>query len=61
MKTYTVYASQLVFFKKVVKAESAEQAEDLAFDSSNNSGDWTDWVEYDYGEWLIEDTQEEKE
>lgn len=59
MKTYKVYASQLVFFEKTVEAESPEQAEQIAFEASNNSGNWDDWVEYDYGEWLIEDVKEE--
>ena len=58
MKTYRVYASQLVYFEKVVEAENAEQAEQIAFEQSNNSGDWNDWVEFDYGEWLIEKAEE---
>jgi hypothetical protein len=61
MKTYTVYTSQLVYFEKTVQAESAEQAEEIAFESSNNSGNWSDWVEVDYGEWLIEEAREVKE
>lgn len=61
MKTFKVYASQLVFYVKEVQAENAEQAEQIAFEQSNNSGDWDDWVEFDYGEWLIEDVKEVKQ
>lgn len=55
MKTYTIYASQVVYFKKTVKAESEEQADDLAFKYDPEN----DWEEYDYGEWLNEKIEEE--
>lgn len=56
MKTYKVYASQLVYLYKEVQAETAEQAEELAFSGSND----TNWKEFDYGEWAIEKTEEVK-
>lgn len=55
MKTYTIYASQTIYFKKTVKAESEEQADDLAFTYDPEN----DWEEYDYGEWLNEKIEEE--
>lgn len=55
MKTYTIYASQTIYFKKTVKAESEEQADDLAFQYDPEN----DWEEYDYGEWLNEKIEEE--
>lgn len=55
MKTYTIYASQTIYFKKTVKAESEEQADDLAFKYDPEN----DWEEYDYGEWLNEKIEEE--
>jgi hypothetical protein len=55
MKTYTIYASQTIYFKKTVQAESEEQADDLAFQYDPEN----DWEEYDYGEWLNEKIEEE--
>lgn len=54
MKTYTIYASQLIYFKKEVQANSEEEADELAFKNTGN-----DWEEYDYGEWLTEEIREE--
>lgn len=53
MKTYAVYASQLVYWRKEVQANSQEEAEAIAFDQSNN-----EWEEFDYGEWLIDAVDE---
>ena len=53
MKTYTIYASQLIHFKKEVQANSKEEAEELSFKQTEN-----DWEEFDYGEWLTESIEE---
>ena len=53
MKTYRVYASQLVFYSKDIQAESEEQAEELAFEQSNSG-----WKDYNYGDWEIEECKE---
>ena len=50
MAKYRVYASQLVFYTKVVEADSAEQAEELAWESED-----TNWKEVQYGDWQLED------
>ena len=54
MKTYTVIASQLVFYRKIVQANSEQEAQDLAWE--DDSGD--DWKDISYGDWDIEDVQE---
>ena len=51
MKTFDVYASQLVFYKKTVIANSIEEAEELAWESSDENG----WEEVQYGDWELED------
>lgn len=53
MKTYTIYASQLIYFTKEVQANSPEEAEELSFKQTEN-----DWQEFDYGEWLTEKIEE---
>lgn len=55
-KEYKVYASQLVFYEKTITAESAEEAEAIAFEDSNY-----DWHDYDYGDWQIEEVKEIKQ
>ncbi len=57
MKTYRVFASQIVFHYKDIEAESAEQAEDIAF---SNDEDFGDWKEFQYGDWQIEESREIK-
>ncbi len=55
MKTFRVYASQVVFHYKDIKAESAEQAEEMAWEAEG------EWDVVDYGDWQLEDgTQEIK-
>ena len=56
MKTYRVYASQIVYHYKDVQAESEEQADEIAFTS-----DWSVWEEYQYGDWQIEEIKEVKQ
>ena len=51
MKKYTVIASQLVFYRKEVEADSMEDAEEKAWEDDNG----TDWKEYAYGDWELED------
>ena len=51
MKKYTVIASQLVFYRKEVEADSKEDAEEKAWEDDN--GD--DWKDFQYGDWEIED------
>lgn len=53
MKTYTIYASQIIYFTKEVRANSPEEAEELSFKQTEN-----DWQEFDYGEWLTEKIEE---
>ena len=50
LKTYKVTASQLVYYTKVIEAESEEQAEELAWEYDSGNG----WQEFDYGEWQLE-------
>jgi len=38
MKTYKVYASQIVFYEKEIKANSLDEANDIAWESQD-----TDW------------------
>jgi hypothetical protein len=54
MKTYTVIASQLVYYRKTIEANSPEEAENLAWDE--DCGD--DWKDHAYGEWNLEDIKE---
>jgi hypothetical protein len=49
MNTYRVYASQIVFYEKEVQANSADEANEIAWQSHDN-----DWKEFQYGEWTIE-------
>ena len=56
MNTYTIYSSQLVYFKKTVQAENEEQADSIAFAYDPNN----DWDECDYGEWLVEKIEKEE-
>lgn len=49
MKTYTVYASQIVFYSKEVQANSIDEANEIAWESDGN-----DWAECHYGDWAIE-------
>lgn len=51
MAKYRVYASQLVFYTKLVEADSAEQAEELAWEDDTGN----DWKEISYGDWELED------
>lgn len=53
MKTFIVNASQLVFYEKVVQAETPEEAEEIAFESSNDK-----WREIEYSDWQLEQTKE---
>ena len=55
MKIYRVFASQVVYHYKDITAESAEQAEDIAF---SNDEDFGDWKEFQYGDWQIEESRE---
>ena len=49
MKTYIVYASQIVFYEKEVQANSADEANEIAWESKD-----TDWKECQWGDWAIE-------
>jgi hypothetical protein len=51
MKKYSVYASQLVIYKKEVEANSEEEAQEKAWE--DDSLDWNWW---DYGDWQLEKT-----
>lgn len=53
MKTFRVYASQVVFHYKDIKAESAEQAESIAWEAEG------EWDIVDYGDWQLEDGTQE--
>ena len=54
-KEFRVFASQLVFYYKDIKADSEEEAEEIAFEPDDGSN----WVEYEFGEWQIEDVTRE--
>jgi hypothetical protein len=55
MKTFRVYASQVVFHYKDIQAETAEQAEEIAWEAEG------EWDVVDFGDWQLEDgTQEIK-
>jgi hypothetical protein len=56
MKNYTIYASQVIYFKKEVQANSKEEADALSFEYSEDN----DWQEYNYGEWLTDEITEEE-
>jgi hypothetical protein len=49
MNTYRVYASQIVFYEKEVQANSADEANEIAWESKD-----TDWKECQWGDWAIE-------
>jgi hypothetical protein len=56
-KEFRVFASQLVYYYKDIKANSEEEAEELAFEADDGSG----WKDYEFGEWQIEEgTRENK-
>jgi hypothetical protein len=48
-KLYRVVASQLVFHECFIEAESLEDAEELAWEGDS------DWKEFAYGDWELED------
>lgn len=54
MKTYRIYASQIVYHYRDVVAESAEKAEEIAFE--HDSGMY--WEEFQYGDWQIDEVKE---
>ena len=56
MKQYEVLASQLVFYRKVVTANSLEDAENVAWE--DDCGD--DWKDIAYGDWELDDVREIK-
>lgn len=49
MKTYKVYASQIVFYEKEVQANSIDEANEIAWESKD-----TNWEEVQWGDWAIE-------
>lgn len=49
MKTFKVYASQLVFYEKEIQADSIDDANEIAWQSHDK-----DWKECQYGDWAIE-------
>ena len=49
MAKYRVYASQLVFYDKVVEANSIDEANEIAWESQD-----TEWEECQWGDWAIE-------
>jgi hypothetical protein len=53
MRTFKVFASREILYKKIVKANSLEDAEDIAWDDENG------WKEIDCGEWMLENQTEE--
>jgi len=57
MKTYRVYASQIVFYEKEIQANSIDEANEIAWESKD-----TNWEEVQWGDWAIEtdDTREVK-
>ena len=54
LKTFKVYSSQLVYHVLEVKADTEEQAEEIAFNESDA------WQLFDYGNWQIENIEEVK-
>jgi len=54
MKKFRVYASQEVIYFKDVEAETAEQAEELAWEDNDSN-----WNDIQYGDWQIEQGTEE--
>lgn len=58
MKTYKVFSSQIVYHVLNVEAETEEEAQEIAFNDSDN------WAWFDCGNWQIEqitEIEEEKE
>jgi hypothetical protein len=55
LKTFKVYSSQLVYHVLEVKADTEEQAEEIAFNESDA------WQVFDYGNWQIENIEEVKQ
>jgi hypothetical protein len=49
MKTYKVYASQIVFYEKEIQANSIDEANEIAWESKD-----TNWEEVQWGDWAIE-------
>lgn len=57
MKTFTVIASQLIFYKKTIAAESEEEAERIAIEDDTGQN----WKEFHYGDWQLEEIKEVNE
>jgi len=55
MKKYKVYSSQIIYHVIEVDAETEEQAEEIAFNKSD------DWDFFDCADWQIEKTEEVKQ
>jgi hypothetical protein len=56
MKQYTVYASQIVMYKKTIEASSIEKALEKAWEDND-----CDWKEYDSKEWQLDNVEVVKE
>lgn len=54
MKSFQIIASQLVYYKKTVQANTKEEAEKLAWE--DDSGEV--WTDVSFGDWQLEDVQE---
>ena len=52
MNKYRVVCSQLVYHETFIEAESEDEACQIAFESGD-----LDWIEFQYGDWEIEDVE----
>jgi hypothetical protein len=50
-KLYRVVASQLVYHECFIRADSLEEAEEIAWEGS------PEWQEFQYGDWELEDVE----
>lgn len=50
-KIYRVVASQLVYHESFIEAESEDEAKEIAWEGES------DWKEFHYGDWELEDIE----
>ena len=53
MRTFKVFASREITYKKIVKANSLDEAEEIAWNDDK------EWKEIGCGEWMLENMTEE--
>ena len=54
MKKFEIIASQTIYYRKTIEAETEKKAEELAWEDDN--GD--DWKDFAFGDWEFVDIKE---